>query len=421
MNLNSDRLRLEIKRARVPFVLYLGLVGIGLFAFWGLYHNLNIQWPWDKTRVVRAEFDNVKGVAPGKHEVRIAGVKVGVIKDAEAKDGKAIVSLSLNEEFGPVYKNARMRLRPVTPLQDMYISIESRGDAKAGELKPGDLLKAQSTETPVDISRVLNTFDPDTRTRLAGLLTDMGKGFGDQGEELRRAFASAAPFLQEAGRLTKAIADRRTSVARVVHNLGNLTAALNTRDRQLTSLVSVGNDTLGELAQHDAALSATLGELPSTLARMRSAFAELRSAQTELDPTLRSLKPVTDTLKPGLDALKEVSDDAVPALDRLQPAVKRLRPLARDLQPTSLALSDSLSKLAPTLPRVDSATKKITRCYPTTQKFFQWTPSVFKFYDNKGVWPRGELLLGIAGLSLGTTKDPILRAGRSCIDGGPDR
>ena len=386
MRFNSDRLRLEIKRARVPFVLYLGLVGIGLFAFWGLYHNLNIQWPWDKTRVVRAEFDNVKGVAPGKHEVRIAGVKVGVIKAAEAKDGKAILDLSLTEESGPIYKNARMRLRPVTPLQDMYVSIESRGDEKAGTLEPSDLLKAQSTESPVDISRVLNTFDPDTRVRL-----------------------------------TKAIADRRTSVARVVHNLGDLTAALNTRDQQLTSLVSVGNDTLGELAQHDAALSATLGELPSTLSRMRSAFAELRSAQTELDPALRSLKPVTDTLKPGLDALKEVSEDAVPALNRLQPAAKRLRPLARDLQPTSLALRDSLTKLAPTLPRLDSATEKITRCYPTTQKFFQWTPSVFKFYDNKGAWPRGELVVGVSGLSLGTSKDPILRAGRSCIDGGPDR
>lgn len=421
MNFNTDRLGLELKRARVPFLWYMLLVIIGLVAFWGMYKNLNIQWPWDKTRIVRAEFDNVKGIAPGKQQVRIAGVKVGVIKAAKVENGKAVLSLSLDDEYGSIYKNARMRLRPVTPLQDMYVSIESRGTKSAGELGPDDLLKAQSTETPVDISRVLNTFDTDTRARLSALLDDMGKSLGGQGEELREAFAAAAPFLRSAEDLTKAIADRRTPVARVIRNIGLLTEALNTRDEQLTRLVSAGNDTLGELAQHDASLSATLGELPSTLTRMRSSFAQLRAAQTELDPALRSLKPVTDRLKPGLDALKEVSEDAVPALNRLQPAAKRLRPLARDLQPTSLALRDSLNELAPTLPNLDSATEKITRCYPTTQKFFQWTPSVFKFYDNKGAWPRGETVLGIAGLSLGTTKDPILRAGRSCINGGPDR
>lgn len=422
MKLRSDRLALELKRSRVPFLLVLFMIGCALIGGWYLFRQQKVQWFWQDTHQVKVEFDDVKGVRPNQQDVRLAGVSIGMISDAKVSpDGKAVLTLSLQKKFGDIYKNARMRLRPVTPLQDMYVSIESRGTPSAGKLEGDQVLALQRTASPVDISRVLNTFDPDTRTHLASLLNDMGKGLGDHGDELRRSFVQLAPFLQAADRLTGAMADRRKEIARVVHNLGALTAAVNTRDKQLSSLVQVGNGTLAELAGHDSTLSATLSELPPTLQQMRTSFSDLRSAEDELDPALRGLKPVAEKLKPGLDALEQVSRDAIPALRSLQPAVKQLRPLAEDLQPTSLALKDALGRLAPTTPRLDRASQKIVPCRLAIGKFFQWTLSVLKFYDGGGAYPRGELVLGMPAFTLGKGKDPVLRRGWTCTQGGPPK
>ena len=421
MRFNGERLALELKRARKPFLILLVLIGFASFAAWYVFHKQEAQWPWQATRKYQVAFQDVKGVRPGQQQVRIAGVKVGLIKGAKVDGENAILTLSLDRKYGKLYKNARLSLRPVTPLQDMYVTITSRGTPGAGELGKGQVLGMQRTEVPVDISRVLNTFDTDTRARLAKLTDDFGDGVGGHGEELRAAFAALAPFLRTADRLAGAMTDRRREIARVVDNLGRLTAAVNTRDQQLTRLVRDGHTTVAELAAHDQTLASTLAELPATLSRMRSSFATLRDTETEVDPALASLRPVAAKLESGLDALKGLSNDATPSLTALRPAAKDLRPLARSLPSTTNAVRDAFDRLAPTAPRLDRATQDIVPCRLTTTKFFQWTLSVLKFYDENGAWPRGELVLGTPALSLGLVKDPNLRRDKSCTQGGSTR
>lgn len=414
MAFNSDRLVLELKRGFRPFLILLALVGFGAVAAWYVFHKQEAQWPWQATRKYQVAFQDVKGVRPGQQQVRIAGVKVGLISKARIQGRNAVLTLSLDDEYGKLYKNARLRLRPVTPLQDMYVSIDARGTRSAGELGKDDVLGMQRTDSPVDISRVLNTFDTDTRGRLAALTDDFGEGVGGHGAELRRAFAALAPFLRTADRLAGAMTDRKREIARVVDNLGRLTAAVNTRDRQLTQLVRDGHGTVAELAAHDQTLAATLAELPRTMSAMRSSFATLRDAQTEVDPALASLRPVAAKLESGLQALEGLSEDATPSLTALRPAAKDLRPLATSLPPTATALKDALTQLAPTAPRLDRASADLVPCRLTTTKFFQWTLSVLKFYDENGAWPRGELVLGTPAFTLGTQREPNLRRDKTC-------
>lgn len=414
MRFSSDRLALEVKRAWRPFLLLMVLVAVGAVAAWYNFNQQEAQWPWQSTRKYQVAFQDVKGVRPGQQQVRIAGVKVGLIEKARISGKNAVLTLSIDEKYGKLFKNAKLRLRPVTPLQDMYVLIESRGTERAGELGKGDVLGMQRTEVPVDISRVLNTFDTDTRGRLAQLTDDFGEGVGGHGEELRRAFASLGPFLRTADKLAGAMTDRRREIARVVDNLGRLTAAVNTRDQQLTRLVRDGHGTVAELAQHDQTLAATLSELPQTMSRMRSSFATLRDAQTQVDPALASLRPVAAKLESGLKSLEGLSNDANPSLKALRPAAKDLRPLATSLPPTATALRDAFAKLQETAPRLDDATSDIVPCRLTTTKFFQWTLSVLKYYDDNGAWPRGELVLGAPALSLGKVRDPNVRRSPSC-------
>ncbi|MDX8150710.1 MlaD family protein [Patulibacter brassicae] len=416
MNLRSDRLLLEIKRARRPFAILVALVAMTVAASWYLLHKQEVQWPWQDTVKYDVAFSDVKGVRPGQQQVRIAGVKVGLISDAKVKGDTAILTLSLEKKYAPLYRDARLRLRPVTPLQDMYVSVDSRGTKAAGELGKGQVLPLQRSEAPVDVAQVLNTFDEDTRTRLASLISDFGSGVDGNGPELRRGFAALAPFLHHVDRLTSVMSERRTEIRRIVDNLGGLATAVNTRDRQLTQLVRSGQESVAELAAHDQSLAGTLGELPGTLSAIRTSFAALRGAQTQLDPALQALKPVAARLEKGLGGLEDLSKDATPSLKALRPAVKAARPLAKSLQPTSVAARDAFAKLAPTTPNLDRATKDIVPCELIAGKFFNWTLSVLKFYDSRGTWPRGEMSFGVPSLTLGQVGDPVLRREPGCTD-----
>ncbi len=414
MSIKRDRLLLEIRRARLPFALLAGLVAVTAVAGWVIFHNLSFQRPWERYREVHAAFDDVKGVAPGKQPVRISGVQVGVVKGWAVRDGHAVLTLSIEHRFGPIYRDARMRLRPATPLQDMYVEVV-RGTPAAGELRAGDVLRAARTETPVDVSRVLQAFDPPTRERLTSLLVGLGRGLDDRGAQLRAAFVRLAPFLTTARRLGSALAQRRRSTARLVSNAARLGETLADREQRVGALLRDGNVTLDRLAAHDRRLDGTLRELAPTLGTIDRTFAAVQAAEADLDPALRALRPTTRSLRPGLVALREFSRAARPALVALRPAVGALRPLARTLVPTSAAALGTVQELRPSAPRLDRITQRVVPCLTAVSRFFQWTPSVIKFGDANGANPRADLSIGYDSLD-GQLRDPNQVRTASCTD-----
>lgn len=414
MRINRDRLALELRRARVPFLWYMALLACGSVAAWVIFKNQVYQKPWVDYYDVRAAVDDAKVVVPGKQEVRIAGVKVGVITKSELVGGTPVVTLSLEPRYAPIYRDARLRLRPVTPLQDMYMAVE-RGTPAAGRLPAGGLIRAEQTVTPVDISRVLQTFDADTRDRLGGLLRQMGPALKDNGGELRAAFAAAAPFLHEAERVTTALADRRVALRRAVTSFARLTGALAARDGQLTRLVRGGDATLAELGSRDRDLSALIADIPPTLANLRSSMQTLGVAQRDLDPALTELRGVADRLEPGMVALERLGRTATPAVRALAPAVNRLVPLARDLRPTAGSLATAFALLREQAPAYDRLTAEVPPCRDAVRDFFSNTPSVTKFGNAFGVYPRGDLT--IAPDTAGGRTNTSLRRNPTCTDG----
>ncbi len=416
MRVNTDRLKLELRRSRKPFVLLIVLMLLGLLATLLMFRNLSFERPWDDYREIDVAFADVKGATPGHQPIRISGVNVGVVRDWRVEGDHAVLTLAIRGKYAKhIYRDAQARLRPVTPLQDMYVALE-RGTPRAGELPEGATIPGSQTVTPVDISRVLNVFDNDSREQLGNLVRGLGKGLDDKGAQLRRAFEQTMPFLVSARDLSQALDDRRRQVARLVHSFGGITHALGDRDRQLAALVSDGNATLGQLAAHEAPLSQTINALPETVRSMRTSLASLSSAEDQLDPALTALKPVAEALEPGLSALERFSTDATPALRGLTPAVGDLRPLAAALDPTVRDAQLAAERLRPQIPQLDEITQMITRCEDTISKFFQWTPSVMKFGDANGANPRAEASIGLDTLP-GSQSDPSLKRPRVCTDG----
>lgn len=379
-----DRLKLELKRAAFPFLLFVLLLVGGILTGANIIRNLAGDKPWIKYEPYKVAFTDAKGVVPGRVELRLAGVKVGSIKKAEHVNGQAVVTLNLEQKYAPLYKDAKIRIRPVTPLEDMYVNIESRGHKSAGELGDG-VLPAARTISPVEIGQVLDVFDKGTRANLASLLNQLGRGLKDGGKNLRQSFVAIAPFLRSAQQLSTSLDERRKNLGRVIHNFGGIADELASHDRQLATFVKQADATLGTLAERDAPFRDTLAQLPGTLDTMRSSFAQLRATEDALDPALRSLQPVADKLPKGLDALSEFSTSAAPALRALRPAARSLRPLARSLRPTSRTLSSALPLLSKQTPQLDEFTKKTVPCLPEASSLLNRAMSFTKFGDTNAL------------------------------------
>jgi len=382
---SRDRVKLELKRSAAPFFLYVLLCVVGVVVAADIVNDLAGNKPWISYTPYRVAFTDVKGVIPGDVELKIAGVDVGSIANSELVNGQPVLTLDLESQYAPLYRDAQVRIRPVTPLEDMYVDITSRGHKSAGVLGPNAILPATQTVSPVEISSVLDLLDADTRQRMAVLLDQLGRGLSDGGANLRAGFEAVAPFLLVASQMSSALAQQHTELAQLIHNFGGITEELALRDTQLSSFVRSTNSTLGALAQNSGAFAATIDDLPGTLSSMSSAFARVRAAETELDPALRSLGPVAAALPSGLDALSRFSTDATPALNALRPAVRELRPLAQVLLPTSTALAGAFTQLQPEAPQIDrmTALAAAPSCLTYIGQFLNRVISLTKFGDGK--------------------------------------
>src|SRR4051794_15656979 len=74
------------------------------------------RFPWQHQTTIYAQFENAQSVTPGQGQtVDVAGVQVGEIGGVELKNGRAVVQMNLtSDDLGPVYRSARLQLRPKT-------------------------------------------------------------------------------------------------------------------------------------------------------------------------------------------------------------------------------------------------------------------------------------------------------------------
>jgi virulence factor Mce-like protein len=379
-----DRLILELKRATGPAILFLLLVLAGIFAAVQVVTNLAGDKPWVSYKQYKIGFESVKGITPGRVELRIAGVKAGSVKNTELINGRAVMTINVEKKYAPLHTDAKVVIRPVTALEDEYVDVTSRGSKNAPVLGKNQILSQANTKSQVEVGRVLNVLDSDTRVRFSQLLTQLGAGTRDRGQKLREGFEQLAPFLRVAANLGDALTERKKNTARLIHNLGDLTTTLATRDQQIAGFVTNGGKVLGELAQHSNTLNSTIAQLPGTLANAQATFANLRATTDPLDKALVSLKPVAKQLPSGLDSLSAFSKEATPPVNSLRPSVKAIRPLASELRRTSANGQAALTPLVGQFKQINHGTTLLKPCLPYIGMIINRVPSLLKYSSNGG-------------------------------------
>ena len=210
------------KRLR-DFVALTVLVAVALGAGFYILDHQRLRLPGvdEQPFVLEAEFSDAQGVMPGQGQtVRVAGMRIGDIGRVELENGRAIVSMELDQEFKDVvHTDATALLRPRTGLKDMFIELDP-GTRARPLMKEHDRIAVENTAPDVDADEILSALDTDTRAYLKLLINGVGKGLKGRGNDLREVLARLGPLHRDLARVNGALASRRRELARLIHNYG---------------------------------------------------------------------------------------------------------------------------------------------------------------------------------------------------------
>jgi phospholipid/cholesterol/gamma-HCH transport system substrate-binding protein len=395
---------LKVPRSGVLWLAITVLLSLGL-TFW-LVSTLggpgaNLTEPYQ----VRAASSDVQQLEANA-VVLIRGVKVGQVKSISVTGDRAQLTLAIDGQYTPIYRDAIVRIGQRTAIGEAFVDLR-RGSAGAGALPSrGTISRVRET---VGFDQAFSTLDEKPRAHAVSLLETLGRA-----SRLPQTAQRWGATVHELGRTTHELRGLTTTLRQQQRDLGGFVEGsraalqeLGERERTLTSLVTTSRQTLGVFAGRQPDVATTLHELPPLLRTARGVLARVRPLVMEARPVVRDLAASSDALGKTFSKLDPVARDtratisglgrfnaaAVPLLRNALPVVEVARPFARSLEPilrNAVPLADYLSPRAP--------------------EFFSW------FSGNRGAGAQGDsksqwvrfFIFDDPGQSLGTRNESMM-------------
>jgi phospholipid/cholesterol/gamma-HCH transport system substrate-binding protein len=336
-----------IRKNLADFLAVLGVIVLGLGIGAYVLSNQRLRFPLveEPFYTVKAELPDAQAVTPGQGQtVVVAGVRVGDIGAVELEDGKAVVELQLEPRYkGLLREDATALLRAKTGTKDMFLEVDP-GDGKP--LPKDGRIRVSNTLPDIDPDEFLAALDSDTRNYLKLLISGAGKGLDGRGTDLRETLKRLGPVHKDLARVTRAVAERRHNLRRLVNRYGLLMAELGKSDDDITRLVRASNATLGAFADEDQNISSLVSKLPGTLNQTATTLAKVDTLADQMGPTFESLRAPFSKLDEANASVKPFVEEAAPILkNQVRPFARAAQPFQRDLG----AASANLAKANPDL------------------------------------------------------------------------
>ncbi len=307
--------------------------------------------------IVVAQFRDAAPLLVG-NDVKIHGVTVGQVASMTVDDkGLANVAMEVGPAALPLHADAKATVRPVSLLGERYLDLDT-GTTQSPVLKTGDVIPVSQTGQNTDLDQVLNTFDDPTGKSLGAFVAVLGEGLQGNGADVDSAIKALAPAMTKTDQFVKVLQGQNATLSALVDNLDPVAKSLAADNgKTLDSLIGSTSSLLGTTSANQAALDATLNELPSALAAARGTLGNLANTADEATPTLRGLRPTTDNIKDLSRELVSFSDSADPALDKLVPVLDK----ASDLLDKARPVAEQLHALGPDLTSTAKGLRPITK------------------------------------------------------------
>ena len=246
---------------------------------------------FEKSRTYKAIFSDATGVVKGD-DIRIAGVKVGSVKNVQIYDRtKAKITFTVREASAVTHSStATIRYRNL--VGQRYISV-TQGVGDTAPLKGGDTLPLSQTEPALDLTVLFNGFKPlfaaltpADVNRLSYEIIQVFQGEGGNIEGL----------LRSTGSITNTLADRDQLIGDVITNLNVVLKTIGDRDQELSSLIVNLKTFVAGLTQDKDAI---LNSLDSVSALARQTADLTTGIRPGLVDSIRGLRTVATNLNKG--------------------------------------------------------------------------------------------------------------------------
>lgn len=368
-----------------------GVILLGLIAGSIVLSHQRFNLPWSSHYTLTAEFADTPGIAPGNgQEVRIAGVMVGQISGASVtKDGQAELTLQIDPGH-TIYSNARLVLRPKSPLNEMYVNIDP-GAPPGTPLPSGSNIPESQTVRPIQVDEVLASLDASTRSALTALLRESDVALAGAPTSLPPGLDALTAVVQQLKPVAVQLNQRRAYLRQLVTSLSEISSAVGGDDKRLNSLIASLDTTLQITAASSPQIQQTLKELPGFTSALSSSTGAVTSLSAQLNPVLKDLANASGDLPAALQKLGTLSQTLSGTLDAAKPALADARPVVADLRPLSANVAAALPMLHYSTARLDPVTSALVPYLPDVAAFFVNTRSITSWKDGSGGILRGLL------------------------------
>jgi phospholipid/cholesterol/gamma-HCH transport system substrate-binding protein len=326
--------KLAIRKHWVDFLAIAGLALLGVGVTVYLLSQQDFRFPLVEAtpKKIEIELANAQAVQPGQGQtVRVAGVEVGRIADVQVEDGVAVVTLEIKSEYDDlIRRDATALLRPKTALKDMFVEVDP---GRGKPVPEGGRITVENSLPDIDPDEIYSALDADTRPYLKLLVVGAGKGLDGRGDDLREVFRRFEPIHRDLARVTRATAQRRVALKRLIHDYGLLMTEVGSHPQDLRRLVTSSRSVFDALANEETAISESVARLPGSLRASERALANVREFAPVLRSSLESLRPPVRKLDETNEAVIPFLRETTPILrDEIRPFVRTARPWTNDLR-----------------------------------------------------------------------------------------
>lgn len=232
----------------------LGVLFIGLLAFGVWIVNAVFTQKFANFDEVGLETDTIGLQLPARADVKIRGVIIGQVLEAESGPTGALLTLGIDpDEIDSVPENVTASILPKTLFGEKYVELVIPDDAATTALREGDTIT--QTQLPIEVEKVLNDIYPLLRAvqpeelsytlnAIATALEGRGEAIGENIETLDsylRRLNPQVPALVEDIRLLSKVsgtyADVAPQIAATLRNTITTGNTLLTREDKVQALL----------------------------------------------------------------------------------------------------------------------------------------------------------------------------------------
>jgi len=246
---------------------------------------------FESTRTYKAVFSDATGVVKGD-DIRVAGVKVGSVKNVEIFDRTTARVTFTVEESTDVTRSSTAQIKYRNLVGQRYISL-TQGVGDISRLPEDSTIALDKTQAALDLTVLFNGFKPLFKAlspaevnKLSAEIIQVFQGEGGNIEGL----------LRSTGSVTQTLANRDQLIGDVITNLNAVLTTIGDRDVELSNLITQFRAFIGGLADDKDAI---LGSLDSISALTRETADITTGIRPGLVASIKGLREVATNLNQG--------------------------------------------------------------------------------------------------------------------------